>query len=65
MANKSTMTPMEAWSIISSNMSELLRFRIAVSGNQRAYTEKEMEAEVIAFAALKEMEERMDGGKKA
>lgn len=50
------MTPLEAWKIILENMTELYNRRL-LSGLD-AYGKKEIEAEVICYMALKEMEER-------
>lgn len=51
------MKPMEAWSIISANLAHLVRIR-RCQGDPRGYVDAEIEAEVIAFKALQEMQER-------
>lgn len=48
------MTGLEAWAIISSNMSELYRYRNAAS--KKPYSQKEVEAEVVCFEALKKLD---------
>ena len=53
------MKPMEAWSIISANLAHLVRIRRS-QGDPKGYVDAESEAEVIAFRALKEMDERMN-----
>ena len=55
------MTPMEAWSIISANLATLYRIRKAQNPEFRGFDDADVEAEIIAFRALKEMEERMKG----
>jgi hypothetical protein len=50
------MTPMDAWRIISANLTELYKLRRAETF--KGYTEAETEAEVICFMALKLLEER-------
>lgn len=47
------MTPMEAWRIISANLWELYKRRRADNPNYKGYTDADVEAEVIAFMALK------------
>lgn len=56
------MTGLEAWSIISADLAELYRFRDAtmrhyITGEQtmKPYSEKETEAEVMCFMALKKL----------
>lgn len=49
------MTPMEAWSIISANLATLYRIRKAQNPEFRGFDDADVEAEVIAFRALKEM----------
>lgn len=51
------MTPLEAWSVISKNLAELYRMRNASGGNGNR--PEDTEAEVIAFTALKELQERI------
>ena len=53
------MTPMEAWSIVSANLATLYRIRRANNPGFKGFDDVEIEAELIAFQALKEMEERM------
>ena len=50
------MTPTEAWHIISANLSELYERRKTEAF--KGYTEAELEAEVITFIALREMEKK-------
>lgn len=52
------MTPLEAWHIISVNLNSLYKLRKAMSQYTKGYTDAEVEAEVICFRALKEMQER-------
>lgn len=52
------MTPMEAWHIISGNLLNLYKMRRALNNSEKGYTQTEIDAEVICFEALKEMEER-------
>ena len=52
------MKPMEAWSIISANLAHLVRIRRS-QGDPKGYVPAETEAEVIAFKALREMQDRM------
>lgn len=53
------MTPMEAWNIISRNLVNYYAMR---SGpGFKGYTDKDTEAEVIAFMALKKMEKEDNG----
>ena len=55
------MTPMDAWHIISANLADLYKKRRTESF--KGYVDAEVEAEVICFKALKEMEERkVDNG---
>jgi hypothetical protein len=58
------MTPMEAWSIIGANLYHLYRIRRAQNPGYKGYDDADLEAEVIAFQALKEMEERQKERKK-
>lgn len=48
------MTPMEAWSIISSSLRELYDKRNA--GGEKPYNDDEIEAELLCFMALREMQ---------
>lgn len=50
------MTPLEAWHIISTNLNQLYTMRKCDCF--KGYTDAEVEAEVIAFWALQEMQER-------
>lgn len=50
------MTPMQAWHIISANLAELAKRK--KTKNFKGYTDNDVQAEVICFKALKEMEER-------
>ena len=53
------MTGLEAWKIISANMVNLYKLRGSVNGtNRKCYSDEEIQAEVICFAALKEFDER-------
>lgn len=49
---------MEAWSIVSANLAHLVRIRRS-QGNPKGFVDAESEAEVIAFKALQEMQQRM------
>ena len=50
------MTPMEAWGIISQNLTELTCLR--VDKGYKSHTQREIDAQVICFHALKELEKR-------
>ena len=50
------MTPMQAWHIISANLMEL--YKLKRTENFKGFTDADIQAEVICFRALKEMEER-------
>ena len=50
------MTPMEAWHIISANLATLYKMR--KDDKFKGYTDVEVEAEVICFKALQEMNQR-------
>lgn len=52
------MTPMDAWSIVSANLATLYRIRRAQNPGFKGFDDVEIEAEIMAFHALKEMEER-------
>lgn len=52
------MTPLEAWHIISANLATLYKMR--KDGKFKGYTDAEVEAEVICFHALQEMNQRND-----
>jgi hypothetical protein len=54
------MTPMEAWGIISANLNDRYKTRRAMYKTSNGFTEAEIEAEVICFQALKEMQERSE-----
>ena len=51
------MKPLEAWRIISRCMNELHHFRIDIYPAGKGYSHEETEAQVIAFEALRRMEE--------
>ena len=51
------MMPLEAWRVISANLMELYKRRKAL--NFPPYVDREIQAEVICYEALKEMEERI------
>ena len=50
------MTPMQAWHIISANLAEL--YKLKRGNNFKGYTDNDVQAEVICFKALKEMDGR-------
>lgn len=50
------MTPMQAWHIISANLAEL--YKLKRTDTYKGYTDADVQAEVVCFKALKEMEER-------
>lgn len=52
MPNK--MTPMEAWHIISANLMEL--YKLKRTKNYKGFTDADVQAEVICFRALKNLE---------
>jgi hypothetical protein len=54
------MTPMQAWRVISANLAELYKRR--KSDAYEGHTDGDVEAEVIAFKALREMEARIRNG---
>lgn len=56
------MKPLEAYRIISQCMQELHEIRKEIFPAGRAYSQEELTAQVIAFEALRRMEE--DGDKK-
>lgn len=51
------MMPLEAWRVISANLMELYKRRKAL--NFPPYMDTEIQAEVICYMALKEMEDRL------
>lgn len=51
------MTPMEAWRVVSANLMELYKRRNAMGF--KPYVDTEIQAEVICYMALKDMEERL------
>ena len=51
------MKPLEAWSVISRCMHELAFLRIEYYPNGRGYSHEETTAQVIAFEALRRMQE--------
>lgn len=53
------MTPMEAWRIISRNLNEYYRTR-RIDHCKVVCSDNEIEAEVMCFQALKEMQERSE-----
>lgn len=57
------MGPMEAWRVISRNLANYYRMRCTETFN--GYDGVDTEAEVIAFKALQEMEERMSKADKS
>lgn len=52
------MTGLEAWAIVSKCFAQLRDYRRAENPEDKGYTDEELEAEVIAFRALKELDER-------
>ena len=52
---------MQAWRVISANLAELYKRR--KSDAYKGYTDADIKAEVIAFKALQEMEERNGANK--
>ena len=52
------MTPMDAWHIISANLAHLVRLR-RCNGDPKGFVPADTEAEVIAFKALQEMQDRV------
>lgn len=50
------MTPLEAWSVISRNLAKL--YSLCRTPHCKGYVPADTEAEVIAFKALQEMQER-------
>jgi hypothetical protein len=50
---------MEAWHIISENLTNYYRMRRGL-GIEKGYVPADIEAEVICFLAFKQMEERMN-----
>ena len=53
----SGMKPLEAYRIISQSLNELHHFRRDIFPNGKSYSQQEIEAQVIAFEALRRMEE--------
>ena len=53
----SDMKPLEAYSVISRCITELHQYRKFVYPNTTAYSHEEISAQVIAFEALRRMEE--------
>jgi len=51
------MTPMEAYSVISRVFNELALYRQEYFHNSKGYSKEEVSAQVIAFEALRRMEE--------
>lgn len=52
------MSPLEAWKIICGCMNELAGIRAAICG--KGFSQEEVTAEVMAFEALRRMEEEND-----
>lgn len=52
------MTPMDAWHIISANLAHLVKIKRS-QGDPKGFVPADTEAEVFAFQALKQMQERM------
>ena len=50
------MSPMDAWHIIAANLAEL--YKLKRTDTYKGYTDADVQAEVVCFKALKEMEER-------
>ena len=50
------MTPMEAWTIISANLTNY--YKLIKNNTSEGYTENDIKAEIICFKALKDMEEK-------
>lgn len=55
----SEMTPMDAWHVISAILADLYKKR--KTNCFKGYVDADVQAEVICFQALKEMEEKNDG----
>ena len=55
------MTPMEAWRIVSDNLTELYNLRRTEQDN--GFCDADIDAQVICFQALKEKQERTSSGK--
>lgn len=54
------MTPMEAYQVLSSMHHDLAALRQTLYPGSLGYSHKEIEAQVIAFEALRRMEEKED-----
>ena len=54
------MTPMEAYSVISRVFYQLALYRQEYFHNSKGYSKEEVSAQVIAFEALRRMEEEGD-----
>lgn len=52
------MTPLEAYRVLSSMHHDLAALRIAAYPGSKGYSHEEIEAQVIAFEALRRMEEK-------
>ena len=50
------MTPMEAWRVISANLTEL--YKLKKTASFKGYCDADIEAEVICFKALQEKEKK-------
>lgn len=53
------MEPQEAWRVISANLSHY--YRMTRNNTFKGYTQTDIEAEVVTFQALKELQLRLDG----
>lgn len=52
------MIGLEAWAIIAKCFAQLRDYRRAENPKDKGYTDEELKAEVMAFKALKELDER-------
>ena len=52
------MTPLEAYRVLSSMHHDLAALRIAAYPGSKGYSNTEIQAQVIAFEALRQMEEK-------
>ena len=55
------MTPMEAWNIVSANLAHLYRQRKKDFG--KGWDNADLEAEVMCYKALKELQKQQDSNK--
>lgn len=51
---------MEAWRIISANLTDLYKMRRSMRPNSKGYTDAEVEAEIKCFMALREAEKKAE-----